>query len=342
MQTQNGMNRRGFLCGVTAGASALVGTPAALRAQAPQVMKIGTSTINDVQHEWMRIYARTLEGSSKGAIKVELYPASQLGAAPRMIEGTQFGTIQAFVGPPEFLSGVDNRYSVLGAPGLFRNMEHANSVLQSAAVREAILALGSNKGLRGVGLFMYGPASFNFRAPVNSLKEFEGKKIRVFASAIQTEPLRKLNATAVPMALSEVLPALQQGTLDGVMSVLPVFTALRFYDAAKHLLETDHAAVTVVSVVSKIWYDKLSKELQAAVDDAGRQADREIYPWAVDALAKSRQAWTANGGTLARLSAEEQAQLMKILQPIGAEVTAKNPGEKALFDLLAKAAAGPA
>jgi TRAP-type C4-dicarboxylate transport system substrate-binding protein len=144
------------------------------------------------------------------------------------------------------------------------------------------------------------------------------------------------------MALSEVLPALQQGTLDGVMSVLPVFTALRFYDAAKHILETDHAAVTVVSVVSRLWYDKLPKELQAAVDDAGREADREIYPWAVDALAKSRQAWTGNGGTLSRLSAEEQAQMMKALQPIGAEVTAKNAGEKALFDLLAKAAAGPA
>ena len=93
--------------------------------------------------------------------------------------------------------------------------------------------------------------------------------------------------------------------------------------------------------MSKLWYDKLPKELQAAVDEAGRQADREIYPWAVDALAKSRQAWTSNGGTLARLSAEEHGQLMKTLQPVGAEVTAKNALEKALFDLLAKAAAGP-
>lgn len=342
MQNQSGLSRRRLLKSIGAAGSALVGVPTLLKAQAPQVMKIGTSTINDVQHEWMRIYARSLEQSTSGRIKVELYPASQLGAAPRMIEGTQFGTVQAFVGPPEFLSGVDNRYSVLGAPGLFRDMEHARSVLHSAPVRDVILGLGSNKGLRGVGLFMYGPASFNFRSQVTSLKEFEGKKVRVFASAIQTEPLRKLNATAVPMALSEVLPALQQGTLDGVMSVLPVFTALRFYDAAKHILETDHAAVTVVSVVSKLWYDKLPKDVQAAVDDAGRKADLEVHPWAVDALEKSRQAWTSNGGTLSRLSTGDQAQLIKTLQPIGAEVTSKSAGEKTVFDLLAKAAAGPA
>jgi TRAP-type C4-dicarboxylate transport system substrate-binding protein len=140
------------------------------------------------------------------------------------------------------------------------------------------------------------------------------------------------------MALSEVLPALQQGTLDGVMSVLPVFTALRFYDAAKHILETDHAAVTVVTVVSKMWYDRLPKEQQAVIDEAGRQADRDVRPWALDALEKSRQTWTANGGTLTRLAAAEQEQLRKMLQPVGAEVTAKNAGEKALYDLLAKAA----
>ena len=52
----------------------------------------------------------------------------------------------------------------------------------------------------------------------HDLKDFAGKKVRVFASPIQTDPMKRLDATAVPMALSEVLPALQQGTLDGVMS----------------------------------------------------------------------------------------------------------------------------
>jgi TRAP-type C4-dicarboxylate transport system substrate-binding protein len=142
------------------------------------------------------------------------------------------------------------------------------------------------------------------------------------------------------MALSEVLPALQQGTLDGVMSVFPVFTALRFYDAAKHIIETDQAAVTVVTVVSKMWFDKLPADQQAAILAAGAKADKEVFPWAVDFLAKSRETWLANGGTTVKLSPAEQTEMMTMLRPIGAEVTAKNAGEKALFDLLAKAAGG--
>ena len=330
------LDRRDVLAGIGVSAAAIC-MPAIARAEAT-VMKIGTPTINDVQHEWMKVFGRAIETGTKGAIKVELYPASQLGAASRMIEGTQFGTIQAVVVPPEFLNGVDTRYAVLGAPGLINNIDQGNKLVQTPDVRDAVLALGANKGLKGVGVFMYGPASFNFRSEVKTLKDFEGKKVRVFASPIQTEPMKRLRATAVPMPLSEVLPALQQGTLDGVMSVLPVFTALRFYDAARYIVETDHAAVTVVSIVSKVWFDKLPADQQAVVVEAGKKADKENYAFALDFMAKAKQTWTSNGGTIVKLSATEQTELTKLLRPIATEVTSKKPEEKALYELMAKAA----
>lgn len=334
---KNAFDRRQVVRGAGT-AAALLAMPSIVRAQTPKVMKVGTSTLHDTQHEWMKMFAAAVETKTKGSIKVEIYPASQLGSAPRMIEGTQFGTIQAFVGPPEFLSGVDSRFAVLGAPFLFKDGAHANAVLQKKPVRDAVLALGSNKGLHGIGLFFYGLSSFNFSSDVKTLKNFEGKKIRVFASAIQTEPLKKLNATAVPMALSEVMPALQQGTIDGVMSLTPVFSALRFYDAAKYIVETDHSAVTVVTVASKVWYSKLSKNEQVAIDEAGAQADRDIQPWATDFVTKGQKVWTDHGGQLARLSAADQAELIKRIKPVGAEVTGRNPAEKALFEMLSKAA----
>src|SRR5579864_926954 len=68
------------------------------------VMKLGTATINESQHEWCKRFAAMVEQDSGGRIKPEIYPASQLGAIPREIEGVQFGAIQGYVGPPEFLS----------------------------------------------------------------------------------------------------------------------------------------------------------------------------------------------------------------------------------------------
>ncbi len=322
------------------GASAvLAGSSGRLFAQpSTYVMKIGTLTLNDAQHEWMKIFANIVETDSKGQIKAELYPAGQLGSAPRMIEGVQFGSMQVFVGPPEFLSGVDSRYEILGAPGLFKDAAHANRTILDPEFNKAFLALGANKGLKGIGLFINDPTVFNTRSKIEKLSDFSGKKIRVLASPIQTEQLRKLNATAVPMSLGEVLPALQQGTIDGVMSVLPVLTALRFYDAAKFILESDQAMVTVVSVASKLWYDKLPKELQAVVDNAGQKASAQVFPWATEFATKQRAAWIANGGTITKLSTDEQKQLMNMLRPIGPDVTARKPEEKALFDLLVKIA----
>lgn len=314
------------------------GTSAVWAQGAPAVMKIGTATLNDSQHEWMKIYAGLVEKETAGRIKVELYPASQLGAIPRMIEGTQFGSIQAYVGPPEFLAGVDSRYEVLSAPGLFKDMAHANRVLQDPEFGAAFLALGANKGLRGVGLFLSGPTVFAMRAPVQRLADFEGKKIRVLAAALQMEQIRKLKATPVPMSLGEVMPALQQGALDGVMSSTPVLTALRFYDAAKYLYESDHAIVSVITVISKDWHDKLPADLRKVVVDAGPRASREVFQWSVDFVARQREAWRKAGGEVAAPSAAERTQLTVLMAPIGTGVSARKADEKALFELLQRVA----
>ena len=86
------------------------------------------------------------------------------GSIPRMIEGTQFGSIQAWAGPPQFLAGVDSRFEVLSAPGVFKSLEHNFNTMQDPELNSAFLALGANKGLKGVGLYTHGPAGFAMRS----------------------------------------------------------------------------------------------------------------------------------------------------------------------------------
>ena len=164
--------------------AAFAGALAASAAAQSNVMKLSTATINDVQHEWMKRFAADVEKNSKGRIKPEIYPASQLGAIPRQIEGTQFGSIQAWIGPPEFLAGVDSRYELLSAPGLFKDSAHASRTMQDPEFKAAFLALGADKGLKGVSVFLYGPLMVVARTPIRKLADFEGLKIRVLAGAM--------------------------------------------------------------------------------------------------------------------------------------------------------------
>ncbi len=94
-------------------------------AAAQPVMKAGTATINDVQHEYLKRFAERIAKQAPQKLKVEVYPAEQLGNNARMLEGLTLGTVEAVIGPPEFIVGVDPRFQIVGAPGLVKDMQHA-------------------------------------------------------------------------------------------------------------------------------------------------------------------------------------------------------------------------
>src|ERR1700733_7573267 len=140
---------RAILAGFASIAAALVPSPAppqppAGGAATPDnrvlVMKLATATLNDGQHEWMKRFAAAIETKSGGRIKAELYPASQLGSIPRLIGGTQLGSIQIFISPPEFFVGVDQRFELLSAAGLADTEQHAVKIVSDAEFAKAFLA----------------------------------------------------------------------------------------------------------------------------------------------------------------------------------------------------------
>jgi TRAP-type C4-dicarboxylate transport system substrate-binding protein len=191
--------------------------PAPAQAQAPIVMKLSTATLNDTQHEYFKRFAAAVEKDSGGRIKGEVYPASQLGPIPRQIEGVQFGSIQGWMGPPEFLVGIDVRYETLSAPGLFTSYAQYERVIGDPVVQKMLFDLGAAKGLEGVGLVPIGPSSIVMRKEVKTLADLKGSKIRVLASPFQLELIRRMDASPVAMTLADVLPGIQQGAIDGAL-----------------------------------------------------------------------------------------------------------------------------
>ena len=330
---------RGIRALPVAGALLLAALAAALPGRAvaqdkAMTVKLATATLNDVQHEWMKRFAALLEKSADGRIKTEIYPASQLGAIPRMIEGTQLGSIQVWVGPPEFLVGVDQRFELLSAPGVFQNDQHALKTITDPEFAKAFLASGAGKGLVGASLFFYAPATVAMRTPVRTLADFKGKKIRVLASPFQTEQMTRLGATGVPLSLGDVLPALQQGTIDGSFTGLPVFTTLQYQEAAKYITETGQAYIFCVAMLSKRWFDSLPGDLQTQVMAAAKQSEAEVMPWELDFVVSQRKVWTDRGGELIALPAADHAEMLSKLATVGDDIVKTKPILKPLWDQL--------
>jgi TRAP-type C4-dicarboxylate transport system substrate-binding protein len=288
-------------------------------------MKFTLPTLNDPSYMFAKNYAAAIEKDSGGRIKTEIYPASQLGSIPRQIEGTQFGAIQCAVIPPEFFVGVDDRFEVLSAPGLVDSMAHGERLAADAAVLKVMLALGADKGLHGVALFMNAPSSVIAKNPIRHLADFKGKKIRVLASAFQTQAIERLGATPVAMTLGDVVPAIQQGTVDGAVGGIVVWTPMHFQDTAKYVTETGQPAVYAIVEISKTWYDSLPPDLQKLVDDDAAKEQTAIGPIANDIVNKARKGWTDTGGELISLPADEQAEMMKTFASVGADVSKTKP-----------------
>jgi TRAP-type transport system periplasmic protein len=302
------------------------------------VMKITTPTIHAAPDLYARNLAAAVEKDSGGRIKAQVYPASQLGSIPRQIEGTQFGSIQCAVIPPEFFVGVDQRFEVLAAPGLVSTVEQGQRVAADPAVLKAMLALGGNKGLIGAGLFYAEPAEVVSKNPIRHLTDFKGKRLRIFASDFQSTAFERLGVTPVAMSPGDVLPAIQQGTLDGAAFGVQLLSGLHFYDSAKYVAMTSHSAIFIIVELSKKWHDSLPKDLQQIVDrDAAKEA-MAINPQALDILNGARKTWTDHGGELIYLPADEQTKMLQTLTSVGDDIAAKKPLIKTDYEVVKEAA----
>ena len=304
-------------------------------------MKISTPTINDVPDTFARNFGAAVEKDSGGRIKVEVYPASQLGSIPRQIEGTQFGAIQCEVVPPEFLVGIDRAFRGDGRAraGQFAQRK-ARSVAADPAVRQAdALSLGADKGLHGVGLFMARPVDVAAKNPIRRIADFKGKKIRIFASQFQSEAFERLGATPVAMTLGDVLPALQQGAIDGAVAGMGPVAHMHFVDAAKYVTMTNQPAIFIIAEVNKKWYDSLPPDLQQIIDRRCRQESAAIRPIAVDLRANPKPPVPRAAAKRSSCRPTSKRSFLKTLSSVGADVSKSKPQLAAAYKIVSDAAA---
>jgi TRAP-type transport system periplasmic protein len=322
-----------------AAACALALGLAAGPAAAQVTMKVGTATINDIQHEWAKRFAARMAKVAPGKIKVEVYPAEQIGSNARMIEGLTLGTVEGLIGPPEFMVGIDPRFQIMGAPGVMTDMRHAARLLKDPQFRKTLFSFGEQRGVKSIGAAVYGPNTYATRKPVRSLEDFKGMKIRVFASPMHTVAMQKLGATGVPMIPSEALQALASGAIDGNRTGMTLFVAFKYYDVVKTATQLDGDAMIISTFnVGKNWFDRLPKDLQKQIADTAAGLEDEMNNYTFEQNEKAEAEWKKRGGELIRITGPEQAEFEKRMLSVGDEVVKQNPRIKDAYMIMVQRA----
>jgi TRAP-type transport system periplasmic protein len=303
------------------------------------VMKFGTATINETQHQFIKFYKEQIEKASGGRIEVQIYPASQLGPIPQEIQGVQLGSVQGYVGPVDFFVGVDPRFGVFSAPMLFKDEKTAAATIHDPAIQKAMFDLAAPKRMVGIATLDLGASDYGAKRAIMQLSDFEGKKLRINGTQLEREKMAKLGATGIGMPLSEVVPALDQGTIDGTISGLSVFLTMKMNDLLKTITVTNDTFIISVAVVSKPWLDTLPADLQTIVIDSGKAVEAKSQAWETDFTNKLVGDWNAAGGTVHTLPADDLAKMKSLLDPVADAVTKDQP---AVHDMLQQVRAAAA
>ena len=303
-------------------AFAIVALPASA---AEFTMKFGTATFNDTQHQYIKFYKEALEKASNGRIEVGIYPRSELGPIPRMIDGLQLGTVEAFIAPTDFYVGVDPRFGVYSTPMLFKDKDHSTRTVFDPSFNEFALTMGEAKGIPGLGILGTGSANYAAKNAILRLSDFSGKKLRVNATAMEREKMRRLGATAVPLPLNEVMPSLQRDVIDGTMSGTAIFVAFKMNDVAKTMTVTNDAMLVSLAVVSKVFLDKLPPDLRKIVLDTGRETQKRTSDWEKEFSKGLDKAWIDQGGIMHKLPDEDLKKMADLLNSVGDDVSKDQP-----------------
>jgi TRAP-type C4-dicarboxylate transport system substrate-binding protein len=151
--------------------------------------------------------------------------------------------------------------------------------------------------------------------------------------------IRRMDASPVAMTLGDVLPALQQGAIDGALGTSSVFVPLHYADAAKYMVETAQPYVNVVVVMNKKWLADLPADLQKVVRDDADATTEGIFSYVTDFHTAQLKAWTDQGGELINLPADQQAALSAKISSIGSDLSKDKPGLDKAVALVAESAA---
>jgi tripartite ATP-independent transporter DctP family solute receptor len=232
--------------------------------------------------EAVRYMGELLKERSGGRLDIQVFSSRALGDEKDTIEQTRFGVIDMNRINLAPLNNLVPETSVPALPFIFRSVDHMHKVMDGP-IGDEILAALEPHGMIGLAFYDSGARSFyTVKAPVASLEDIKGQKIRVQQSDMWLAMMGALGANATPMPFGEVYSALETGVVDGAENNWPSLESSKHYEIAKFYSLTEHSMSPEVLVMSKATWDKLTPEDQLLVKQAAK-----------DSVAKMREMWVA-------------------------------------------------
>ena len=220
---------------------------------------------------------KKLETATNGKYKLQMFPSGVLGGEKEMIEQTQVGAINILrtsLGP---LGPVVPDVNVFNMPFVFRNEAHMRAVIDGPIGQEILDKItASPSKMVALGWMDGGSRSLYTKKPVKTPADLKGMKVRMMGNPLFVDTMNAMGGNGIAMGYGEVFSALQTGVLDGAENNPPsMFTSNHYNAGTKYYAQTNHLIIPEIFVMSKVTWDKMSKDEQTLVLKFSREAQME-------------------------------------------------------------------
>jgi tripartite ATP-independent transporter DctP family solute receptor len=314
--------RRSILA-AAAGAALLASTASLAADIKPRLIRFGYG-LNEQSNQGRaaKFFAEQVEKASGGKMKVRAIGAAALGPDVQMQQALIGGAQEMMVGSTATLVGITKEMALWDTPFLFNNAKEADTVLDGPIGTKVMDKL-QDKGLVGLAYWENGFRNLtNSKRPVTKMEDLDGIKLRVMQNNVYLDSFKTLGANAIPLPFSELFSALETRTVDGQENPYNTILSSKFYEVQKYLSVTNHVYSPWIVLVSKKWWDGLSKDEQKILSDAAKASRDFERKDTREEGAKALADLKAKGMQINELPASESARMRDKLTKVNGEIAA--------------------
>jgi len=262
-------------------------------------------------------FKATAEKLTKGRVRVEVYPNSQLYKDKEEMEALQLGAVQmlapslAKFGP----LGV-KEFEAFDLPFIFPNKQALYNVTEGP-IGKSLLAKLEPKGITGLAYWDNGFKVMSANKPLHTPADFKGQKMRIQSSKVLDAQMRALGANPQVLAFSEVYQALQTGVVDGTENPPSNMYTQKMHEVQKHVTVSNHGYLGYAVIVNKKFWEGLPADIRGQLEAAMK--DATLYEKAIAQVDNDRSLEAikkAGKTTIYTPTAAEQAEFRKVLGPV--------------------------
>lgn len=261
------------------------------------------------------LFQDRVNNEMNGVACMEVFPNSTLYNDDVVLEAMLQGDVQFAAPSLSKFEKFTKQFRIFDLPFMFKNIE-AVDAFQLSETGEAMKNSMQRRGLVGLEFWHNGLKQFSANKPLVTPDDAKGLKFRVQKSDVLVAQIEALEASAQPMAFSEVYGALQTGVVDGQENTWSNIYGRKFFEVQDGITETNHGIIDYLVVTSVDWWESLDEDVRNQLAQILREVTEQRNGEAFAVNESAKQAIIDAGHTIRTLNDEQRQAWVDAMLPV--------------------------